>query len=627
MRNYDKKTLNIIIVIICTLWMIWTQRNILVVNTGFGYRVLELMYAACNVPAMVLIVNYLVIEKARFYSQRTYFKYYVKLWLCQVVAMLPLFTQNFMYGDDLWGYTNSFNGDISGGVYFSRPFASFLAGPLLDTSFFSLKYFRLYNSISLLVFGCILFRYITDKVGDKNRAFLFSAVSVSCCTAVDCIAYASIYPINASLVLSAISFVAYDKATAKKGREKAGYLLLAGMCLFSAFNMYQMGTSIVFLLYVIEEKFNLSDKALQRFKNAIIYLIFYGIIALVYLMGAKGIQILTGQIAGQSARGQLVLDVHQLLDKAKWFISVVCPQALNKITGALFGNVFYVENNMFYTCTYAVRVLGIIISFVLILFVLVSVFQTAYRHKQAMYIFIVFMSIPLSFWPFLILPESYFLTYYGIAIILLFLWYVIDGIAILHEIIMTRFKCLRCIDEYKMVLITLFTGIVVLQSNNYAENTWVNYNRDSYEYLANTIMSEFADNESINTIIVKGNMGPYAGGHDYVIFCIQDILIELGYDPSEYTIVQSENGFYPTIFSDDVLIQMREVLEKDQIEKILEYYIHDDMYGRWLFTWRSMEATEKEFLRTCFLETGVLAVETEQSISISLVGFNIRNTF
>lgn len=175
--------------------------------------------------------------------------------------------------------------------------------------------------------------------------------------------------------------------------------------------------------------------------------------------------------------------------------------------------------------------------------------------------------------------------------------------------------------------ISLITGIVVLQSNNYAENSWVNYCRDSYEYLANTIMAEFAENELINTIIVKGNISPYVGGHDYVIFCVQDILIELGYDPSEYTIVQSENGFYPTIFSDDVLAQMRDVLEKDQIDEILKYYMHDDMYGRWLFTWRAMDTADREFLRTCFVEAGVLAAETEQSISISMAGFNIRNTF
>lgn len=607
--------------------MLWTQRKILVVNTRFGYRMLELEFAICIIFALVLIINYLVIEETNLYSRRLYSKYYVKLWLCQLVAMLPLFTQNFMYGDDLWGFTDSFNGNISTGVYYSRPFLSFLVGPLLDTSFLSLKHFRLYNSLFLLIFGCILFRYITDKTGKIGRAFLFSALSVSCCTAVDCIAYASIYPISASLMFSAISFVAYDKAATKKGKHKAGYILLSGMCLFSAFNMYQIGTPIVFLFYVIGEKYSLSEKALHRFTKAFTYLIYYGIVALTYLMSVKMIQFLTGQIAGQSARGQFVLDIEQLLGKVKWFLTTVCPQALNRIIGALCGNLLYAENNMFYNCTYTVRILGIILSLILIILILLSVSYTVYQHKQAMYVFIAFMSIPLSFWPFLILPESCFLTYYAIGIILLFLWYVIDGLAVLYGLIIKKLKNSHYISQYKTIAISLVVGIAVLQSNNYAENSWVNYSRDSYEYLANTIMAAMVENESINTIIVKGNISPYVGGHDYVIFCVQDILIELGYDPSEYTIVQSENGFYPTVFSDDVLIQMKEVLKKEQVDKILEYYMHDDMYGRWLFTGGLTETSEREFLQTCFVEAGVLAVESEKSISISMTGFNLRNQF
>ena len=53
----------------------------------------------------------------------------------EIIALLPFFTQKFMYGDDLWGFDNDFNGSIQAGLYFSRPFIGFLQGYVVNSDF------------------------------------------------------------------------------------------------------------------------------------------------------------------------------------------------------------------------------------------------------------------------------------------------------------------------------------------------------------------------------------------------------------------------------------------------------------------------------------------------------------
>lgn len=122
-----------------------------------------------------------------------------------------------MYGDDLWGFATNFNGDLSNGLYFSRPFISFFCGILPKTSFLTIRYFRFVNGMFLFGFGCILLRFMALRTKSLRLAFLVSVMAVASCTAVDCIAYASVYPVNGALMISALSFVLYLEARENKG--------------------------------------------------------------------------------------------------------------------------------------------------------------------------------------------------------------------------------------------------------------------------------------------------------------------------------------------------------------------------------------------------------------------------
>ena len=214
------------------------------------------------------------------------------------------------------------------------------------------------------------------------------------------------------------------------------------------------------------------------------------------------------------------------------------------------------------------------------------------------------------------------------AIILLFTWYIWDAVCILVDFIKER----KLFQSWKLSisengLLAILIVIIALQSNNYAENSWVNYNRDSYEYLANTIAAKIDSGENIDTITVQGSISPYVGGREYVIFAVKDILIELERNPDDYNIIQSDNSYYISIFNDNELDNMTKILGKEKINKLLNYYMHDDMYSRWYYVGNVDDREALDFLQSCFIATGQLVLDKDNTISINMEGFNKRNKF
>lgn len=129
------------------IFLIWGQREIFIVNKGFGYKFLELVFVVFSFIILSMVCYYLFFKESQVCSQNELKKGYLCLLVMQTVAFLLFYTQTFMYGDDLWGYSTKFNGSVSDGIYYSRPFISFLNGFLVDTSFKSINAVRIFADL------------------------------------------------------------------------------------------------------------------------------------------------------------------------------------------------------------------------------------------------------------------------------------------------------------------------------------------------------------------------------------------------------------------------------------------------------------------------------------------------
>lgn len=620
----DKKNI-IISFLISVILAIWIQRDIWPNNSGLGYYLLETVFSLCFVLTCVFSAKFIFWHDVTFISTKQMGTYYLKLLLFQTVAFLPMYIQRFMYGDDLWGFSGSFNGDLSSGIYYSRPFLPFLQGALLKTSSETLNYFRILNGFILFLFGCIFFKFLVLLTKKIKTSFTISLMLIAGCFAVDCVAYASIYPINSSLLLSALSFVLYMEAKQwKKGKKF--FLFISVLSLFSAFCMYQIGTPIVFVMYIINETYCDKIKGKKRLVNFLKYLIYYGCTAVGYLVFTKILQILTHQGAGQAARSQLISSFPQALDKIIWFFQTVLPQTINKVIALFAGSFFFNENNMFYYCTYKSQIIGTIITILCFTLLGISIAYHAYKQKSMAYLFLAICVIPLSFWPFLILPESYTLTYYCIGILALFVWYIFDGIRVVFLWLRKKSTAGKIIT-FLPKIVPFILMLLVFQSNYYGSTAWINYSRDSYEYIANILAANLIAQNNIENIAVIGNLNPYVGGRDYVIFCVEDILRELKLEPTDYAITQSENEFYILSFNDDETANMKEILGSANMEKLMQYYVHDEMYSRWVYNGQATGQEDLNFLQNCFEKTGQIVEDSDTTLRINLNGFNFRNKF
>ncbi len=621
-----------IIAVISLFFIIWMQREIFAVNNGFGYILLEIIFTICMLAVFTSLFQYLLIDKdGKIYSQ-VFILDYIMLLLVQTVAFMPFYTQNFMYGDDLWDLAVDFNGSIHEGIYFSRLFMSFMRGALLDTSPASLKFYRLYSGLFLWLFGCVIYRFMVDAKYKKSFSFCVSALSISGCAAVDCIAYAAVAPINSALCFSAISYVLYYKAREYTAQKKRLLLAASALCLFSAFNLYQIGTPIVFVMYMIAEANNHTGsgqtnrkRGIQAFK----YLIFYGFVAIIYFLSVKLIQNLTGVLNTQAAvRTDIAISLEYIIAKINWFFKDVCPQTICRIVALLFGNSLYTTNNMFYNCSFSNNLSEIILKIIVIGISVWSIIYTAYKQKSFIYIAIAAAVAPLSFWVFLVLPESTYLTYYAMPIIIFLLFLCANGLQIIF--LQIAEKCPRVASRLRIKtphIVGFVIIIAVLQSNNYAENAWVNYSRDSYEYIANTISARLIETEAVDTIVVQGRISPYVGGRNYVIFLVQDILRELGKDPTDYYIYHQSNGSYVDEFNDSEVKKMESILGTETMNRLKEYYYYGEMYSLWYYRGNAQTQEDLSFLRDCFIKTGQLPEINDTTVYIDMTGFNARNQF
>lgn len=72
---------------------------------------------------------------------------------------------------------------------------------------------------------------------------------------------------------------------------------------------------------------------------------------------------------------------------------------------------------------------------------------------------------------------------------------------------------------------------------------------------------------------------------------------------------------------------MTKILGKEKINKLLNYYMHDDMYSRWYYVGNVDDREALDFLQSCFIATGQLVLDKDNTISINMEGFNKRNKF
>lgn len=392
-----------------------------------------------------------------------------------IVANLPLITQGFLYGDDLFFFSWS---QLSYGIGARRPLFFIICdyGMLLNYDNFNL--FRLLVLSFFILFATSFYLFLQD-ISSRIMSFIITIVLTCSVVTVDIIGYATVFPVVLSLFLSLASFVVFEYAV-KCGNSlhKISFLVISFIILFSSFCFYQIATPIIFTFIAI----SIILRALSL-KHTIYYLLLYGMASIVYLPLTKLIMRFYHIAFAQAARGEFINSIQEVGVKIVFFINEVFPQAILRVISVFTGNSIFVNDNLFFSNT---LVSGINHYVMILLIVALSILGIIFfykKNKSLIQLFVLLALIPMSYYPFLLLKENGLMAYYLVPIIYLLTIYFAFIIAvIIQNISISR--------ETKQILTMMLLSLIIIQSNYYAGKVWVTKNVLWYNKLRDDVCSQ-----------------------------------------------------------------------------------------------------------------------------------------
>lgn len=574
-----------------------------------AYKVLNLAYAIAVGIAVAVGLGCLI------ESETEEKKHFLCLLAVSTVIMLPFLTNNFLYGDDYWGFTNQIvtNSHLTSSIGMRRPFNANL---FIGTDNIGMDQSNLYRALGVLISSANawLLYHVIRRYRSNKLALCVSVLYACCVCIIDSIAYMSTMTVLFSLLFSELAFICYDQEEGRWAQYGLSFFLL-----LSAFCFYQIATPVFFVMFVISRH---RQRKKSDFLDALKALIFYGAVSIAYLIVSSMVMRMYSIGVAQSARAEFVHTFDQVVYKAMWFIQTVIPQALIKGWAVLLRLFGFTTNCLFYEVHLTSQVLEQMC--VIILGTLIAMhFLDLLVRKRFGKAFVDGVAIILSYYPFLILPESYVLSYYMIPIVLLLVYYEASGTAaLINRFTMISRQKWRVLWIKPMILILL--TMCVLSGNVYAMG-WVNYNRDSYMYIKQTLSQSLTGDTQ--SICVIGTISPYVGGNPYVVFSVKRALESLGYDSSNYEVLQMDNEYYISAMTEADMESVKLSLSLEEFEEFSKYYFHDDMYGRWLYN-HSADQAGLECIKQGLKRAGLAKLnQTNENIVICLDGFNRIHQF
>lgn len=531
-------------------------------------------------------------------------KYNIFLLILAIITFFPLFTDSFLYYDEYYAFSSSGSG-VKSGLYFSRLFHGML-GDLFSYAFPSKMYIiRTFTTSMGLLFSIILFSWIKKHSKNEKFAFLITCIITLSSPIVDCIAYTAILSYTSGLVAASVSVVLFERALNcwKHFKKKSICLFFIVLILiFTAFQCYQLALPIIFLMFAIYAFYATERKKLIQF--FFIYMLFF-FISIVVTFLSNYLMNINGSI---SNRGKIIHSFIEIIDKVKWFISYILPNALNRILAAFYGRFLFSEKNYWYVLSFRNlprRFIFLSVSFGWF-FVIIGIISYYFKQKKVLETIFLILCLPGTYFVYLILQEYAYHTYYAYSLILLLLFYMFIGLNWLLELIFKRKE--KIIDGIFISLIILS----MIQTNLYIRQFWIAENQSSYDYLKNTIITSYQRNQT-KWIHVYGT--PNANQSDvYSEFAVKTVIKEIDLNPNDFKITVSHNEYYLRIIEGEVFKEVLTHLTSDEKNRMLSYYDYGETYYNYTINARGFSALLD--LQNIFRKVGLLPSNNEMPVLI-----------
>lgn len=535
-----------------------------------------------------------------------------------LIAYLPYLTQPFLFGDDLWGFTGKANNDLGFYLDYYRCLASIPGSLYSGISWGNSNLGRCITFVAVIAFVWLVYRWML-VVSKKRLTSFVVAFSVAIgLPMADMLGFLSVFPLVFGLVFSVFSVsLLYEVHVSREMSKahRAWLTMTAILSMFIGFNCYIIATPIVFLLCASLLFFSTRSNRSNSFviKYALVMILagamFYGINAFAcdYY-----------DVVGNSSRGSLSFDPLFYADKGVWFFTVVLPQTIYSIWMSVIGTALSARHNLFWGASIdqGVSIFILLVTAGLLAFLMARVYQ---REKRPLLVIGLVALIPASFYPFLLLPESNYMSYYAFPLYCLVIFYTILA---LREIALIIYRwrtgsgthvSRKGNKKTPLYIVIAVALLMVGQANCYSQQAWVNFCSKGYLIAKNTIMSNIDAINATKHIHVYGSAHPVSVS-TYPIYLIKQVLSDVDYQFGDLVVTASTTESYLGGMNDDQRDAVLAQASPQTVDTINKYYIKDEYYNIYWYTVPEgqsdeLTASDTAIIRDAFIASGLIPSE------------------
>lgn len=529
---------------------------------------------------------------------------------------LPLLIKPYFYYDDWTLVGNPYFPCKENMIILGRPIQVLFFATLDKVDISNAFIFKWVYLFAIILYSLVLYRWIFTLTRNEKLAFFVSGILTVFVPMMDLLGYTSVGMITYSILFSALSVIAFDRAyEASRRREVKTTVIHTGisiLLLFTACLTYQLGPQIIFLLLVIE--LLLSKEPRLILKKDLMYLLVFAFSFGFYLLFI-GVMTKINHFQIISDRSQIVNSVEQLIGKFH-FYQQVFKQSIMQVGTALSGNAFLSERYHGYYISYNNVPVGTLFYYFTIIVIILGLFDYLQKTKCILGLMGLVVYLPMSYFSFLLLAESEYLTVYAfshISILMLFfimgLMTIIKYTLIWIQRISSRTKPLIFGNKIYMLLLPILI-LCAGVANNYVRNFYINFNTQVYAYVKGYLQSAL-ESSDVERIHIAGLISPI-NADVYSVLVVQTALTQLGENYNDYEITYSKNNHYLARIEEDYYLSLLGSLSLDDIEVLETFYTFEPTYSQYTLV-QDPSPEEELLLDDIFLRSGAIPNRSTQS--------------
>jgi hypothetical protein len=536
-------------------------------------------------------------------------KYEFGLILIVILTTLPVLIKSYFYYDD-WVLIGNANFPCKINLYIhGRPIHTLLFAILDKADITNAYVFKWFFLGAILLYALVLYRWLYQRSHNEKFAFFMSGLLSVFAPIMDVIGYTATGIIVYAFLFSALSVVAFDVAyQAIQRRAIKPAIIHTGisfLLLFTACLTYQLGTHIVFLLLAME--LFLAQNPKQMVKKHFIFLLVFSFSLGFYLLFLNtSIRINALEIIAN--RSQVINSLELVVEKFQ-FYQYVLKQSIMQVGAALSGNAFLLERYHGYTITYSSELAARLINPAIIGLILCAFAGYYLKTKSILGLIVSALYLPMSYFSFLVLAESGYLTHYAFAHISILMFFFMMGLIAIFKVSGRVYRKIRrretALPSGKalylvLVAILLFSAWI---SNRYARDFYVNYNTQLYDYIKDRIQSALASNE-LDRIHTIGLITPI-NADIYSLLVVQTALKDLGENIDEYNLTYSSNARYMGRIEEFYYQELVKGLSPEDLSFLESFYDYVPTYSQYNIN-RIPSREEEALLADIFCRSGAI---------------------